>query len=102
ACARGPARLPHPERARESRARLVPARRTRAAGRRPADGARTVSDLEGAREPAGRVALRRRAADAGPRPRAHGPAGSAAARRAIPGAPPPPPPADLPHDPPAP
>ena len=79
-CARAPACLRRPHGARESRSVVVAARR-----RAPPPGggdAGAVPDAGRAAGGAGLAAVGRPAADAGARPRAHGPAAPAAARRA--------------------
>ena len=81
--ARGPRGLPLPERAREpAHGRLhAPRCRRRRAG--PRGGVRLFPGAARARRPARRLAVGRRAADAGDQPRADGAAQADAARRAV-------------------
>ena len=82
-CARGPRGLPLPERAREpAHGRLhAPRRRRRRPGSR--GGVRLLPGAARARRPARRLAVGRRAADAGDQPGADGAAQADAARRAV-------------------
>ncbi len=82
--ARGPALLPADDRAREPRARRLPAPEGRP-HRGPRARLRAVPAARGARDAEGRDDVRRRAADAGDRPRADGAPAAAAARRALDG-----------------
>ena len=77
--------FPEPDGAREPRARLLHARGQGAAGRQPGARVRDVPAPARADGPGRRHALRRRAADAGDRPRPDGPAQAAHARRAVAG-----------------
>ena len=94
---RGPADLPRHDRVREPRhGRLHPPGQGRHR-RRPGAGLRPVPPAAGAQQADRRHAVRRRAADARHRPRAHGPAEAAPARRAVDGPGPDADPADLQH-----